>query len=422
MGTTPKVWQSLRVHLRRNWYVAVALMAMAMVISLSRIRMIDEPLERDITTYSLIGRALTEGQVLYTDVWDHKPPGIYWIYAAVIKLLGMGPLAVYWLGVAGTLAGLPGIYFAGRAVGGRPAGLVAAGFWTVISGDFWLEANQPNAEVFFNVLLIWAAVLYFSRSRYCLRPGRALALGLLFAAASLLKQTVLTIPAFLCLAHLLFVPKSGGRSRKLRLRRFALRDVALVWAAVVAAWASLFAFFAVNHTFANFYAAVVEYNRDYSGNIVRNLLASFHPSALAPGCLKGMTPLVVIALLGMYFGPRGENRRNWEALRYIAYGTLLSIGLPGKWWPHYYQYWLPLLAICGGWVWNETAMGGFLSRHRREAQSGRGDLAVDGRIAGLSALSLRGGRPPGCQVRRGGHFVPGQPHYRACDQCDLAPE
>ena len=38
------------------------------------------------------------------------------------------------------------------------------------------------------------------------------------------------------------------------------------------------------------------------------------------------------------------------AILWIAYaaGTAASVALPGKFWPHYYQLWLPVLAIAGG--------------------------------------------------------------------------
>src|SRR5437773_10929315 len=46
------------------------------------------PMGNDQATYGLIGDALLHGQKLYRDVWDMKPPGIFWTYAVMVKLFG----------------------------------------------------------------------------------------------------------------------------------------------------------------------------------------------------------------------------------------------------------------------------------------------------------------------------------------------
>src|SRR3989442_5364215 len=46
------------------------------------------PMGNDQATYGLIGGALLHGQKLYRDAWDMKPPGIFWIYAVMVKLFG----------------------------------------------------------------------------------------------------------------------------------------------------------------------------------------------------------------------------------------------------------------------------------------------------------------------------------------------
>ena len=46
------------------------------------------PSGRDQSTYLLIGRSLLEGKQLYRDLWDNKPPGIFFLYAGISKLFG----------------------------------------------------------------------------------------------------------------------------------------------------------------------------------------------------------------------------------------------------------------------------------------------------------------------------------------------
>jgi hypothetical protein len=59
-----------------------------------------EPLERDITTYAVAGREILTGRVLYSDLWDHKPPGIHLIFAGATALVGPGVPAVLLVNVA----------------------------------------------------------------------------------------------------------------------------------------------------------------------------------------------------------------------------------------------------------------------------------------------------------------------------------
>jgi len=78
--------------------------------------------------------------------------------------------------------------------------LWGAVFWTLVCGDVWLQANQPNAEVFINACVVWAFALLV-RAGGRPRLWRALAIGGLFALASLYKPIAIAPAALLGLAH-----------------------------------------------------------------------------------------------------------------------------------------------------------------------------------------------------------------------------
>ena len=42
------------------------------------------PIARDQATFCFIGQRLLEGKHLYLDLWDNKPPGIFYIYALIV--------------------------------------------------------------------------------------------------------------------------------------------------------------------------------------------------------------------------------------------------------------------------------------------------------------------------------------------------
>ena len=51
--------------------------------------MLTYPLGRDQGTYLTMGKSLLQGSVLYRDLWDNKPPGIFYLYGLIGKLFGI---------------------------------------------------------------------------------------------------------------------------------------------------------------------------------------------------------------------------------------------------------------------------------------------------------------------------------------------
>jgi hypothetical protein len=117
----------------------------------------------------------------------------------------------------------------------------------------------------------------------------------------------------------------------------------------VIAWLAVGAYFQWLDRFAEFKDAVFDFNRHYSAESLRAAYRQWISSppkvlSLALADLAVLPPLVVgWALL---------NRRVHGALRPAFFRiflivTLLEIGLPGRFYPHYYQLLLPLLCVGG---------------------------------------------------------------------------
>src|SRR5262249_51593997 len=208
-----------------------------------------------------------------------------------------------------------GVYLAASAVGGVVAGLWGAVFWTLVSGDLWLQGNQPNAEVFINACIAWAFALLV-RARGEPRVWRALTIGGLFALASLYKPIAAAAGVFLAAAHL--VASWPGNSR-----RRALTDVLMISGVGAAVWLGIGAYFAARGHFSDFYQAVFAYNNYYASHhmfddytlreqsMLGNLVNSFHPEVLLPGVMVIAAPLAVFALAGAARGVTWGPRRPW---------------------------------------------------------------------------------------------------------------
>jgi len=322
----------------------IVLAVLAAIIGVARLHTYHEPLERDITTYAVIAHEWLDGRPLYADLWDHKPPGVHVTYALAELATGYGYGAIYLMGVAAAVATLLGVYAAGSAVGGRAAGLWAAGGWTVVCGDLYLQANQPNTEVFINALFVWALALLLRSDRRPLGFPVALLAGSLFAVASLYKQVAVIAAALLFAAHVIRPPRGTSRGR-------AAAHAAVAAGIGIVTWLAVFGYFLAVGRFDDFYNAAFVYNREYGGSVLSNVAKSFLQANLMPSSLVRVAlPLLVVPLVGIVRAVwrRELSGRTWLLLGATAVATQIAVAMPGKFFPHYYQLWLPLLVILAG--------------------------------------------------------------------------
>lgn len=326
----------------KKFFPAAALLALCVLIFSLRAHTYDEPLERDLTTYAVIAHEMLNGKNLYSDLWDHKPPAIHVTYAAAELIAGYGRNSIFLMNVAASIATLIACYFAGAAGGRGPvAGLIAATFWTLASGDLAIEGNQPNTEVFLNALLASAFVVFARAEQNRIGYEGALIVGGLFAIASFYKQIVILQAAFLCAAYLICVERQW--------RKKALIEIGLIGAIGVIGWALLFGYFFSAGRGQAFVEAVFTYNRWYSAHPPRALNELWNWPGLSPDALMVAFAIAALAVVGLMIGLKLCPRRGWLLLLAIAVATYITVQLPGWFFPHYYQLWLPPLVIGAGW-------------------------------------------------------------------------
>ena len=320
-----------------------ALVGLCGLIFLLRFHTYDEPLERDLTTYAVIAHEMLNGKNLYSDLWDHKPPAIHVTYAAAEWIAGYGRNSIFLMNVVAAMTTLVVCYFAGAAGGRGPvAGLVAATLWTVASGEPSLQGNQPNTEVFLNVLLTTAFAIFVRAERKRIGFGGAILLGALFTIASFYKQIVILQAAFLSVAYLLSVDRPARRS--------AFAEIGIVAAIGATGWSLLYGYFSLQKRGNAFVEAVFTYNRWYSAHPERSLIDLWLWPGLPSDALAIALPMVALALIGLVIGLRTCPRHGWLLLLAFGIATYVTVQLPGWFFPHYYQLWFPPLVIGAGWA------------------------------------------------------------------------
>lgn len=142
----------------------------------------------DETVYSVVANEIVDGGRPYIDAVERKPPLLFWTYAAIFKVAGkynwpaLHVVALLW-----TLATMAGLYFIGRELFDRNAGLMAALLYSIFQP--WATAKNLalNGELLMNLPIAWAWAIALRRSSSRLRPELLLA-GALLCAGFLLKQ------------------------------------------------------------------------------------------------------------------------------------------------------------------------------------------------------------------------------------------
>lgn len=231
----------------------------AIHIVVARLPWLEAPLQIDGAMWAYAGRRILEGALPYADVWDQKPPGIYYVFAAVAATSGHAvETALIWLDAVVSGALLLLIYavarhFASRAIALSvllPASLVLC---HRVLADWGLNTEKFAALFETGALLSLLCAASASPSR---RRDAAIWLGAgaLCGAAAMFRQTgVLMLFAASLGARSLAGGHGGGAGE-------TLRRVVLLWLGALAAWAPVVVYFAAAGLFDDFLRQVVLYD------------------------------------------------------------------------------------------------------------------------------------------------------------------
>jgi hypothetical protein len=159
--------------------VPLTLLAAAAGALLFRIVSIAQPLGIDQSLWASAARGLSRHQLLYRDVWEQRPPGIYATYVAAFEIFGWTPASVAWLDILASVATTVLLYAIVRKLASRTAGALAAALYAVLTMPAWLYRHggfleRSVCETFIVVcvaLAAWCAVMLRERSSLALSIG-----------------------------------------------------------------------------------------------------------------------------------------------------------------------------------------------------------------------------------------------------------
>src|SRR5262245_13112365 len=92
--------------------MAAAFTMLSAIIVLERLQTYSEPLDRDVGTYVVIAQTMRHGRELYTNLFDHRPPLIFILYAFAQMLVEDGAQSVFLLSMTAALLTALALYAA----------------------------------------------------------------------------------------------------------------------------------------------------------------------------------------------------------------------------------------------------------------------------------------------------------------------
>ncbi len=314
----------------------------------------DPPWLNDEGVYANVGKAILQGEALYRQVWENKPPAIYLLYGTAQAVAGSANVlfAVRLLALAAALIAQTAIFRLVRS---------HAGYWAALLGTACagaaldlplLDGTTANAEIYLIAATTPAmATLWKTFSRAGAAPARRVdaapiaAAGVAFGVAILFKLVAGTD----LVAALAVVALACPAERRLRAGCILLAGTALPIAAALL-W------LAGRGLLGDALYATVGYNEGYVSTG-----QSMHAPLVSIGLLAA--PLMLL-LLGIWVLRRTAARRTWQAAApalstntippgAFAAGSLWWLGLAllgalasGRSYLHYYLQAVPPAAIC----------------------------------------------------------------------------
>jgi 4-amino-4-deoxy-L-arabinose transferase-like glycosyltransferase len=119
----------MKPHLRNDWTLLLILIALVTVIALP---ILTYPLGRDQGEFATIGRGILDGRVPYRDLWNPKPPAVFYVYALAMSLLGRTTVALRAIDLFIMPLMMAALFWLGRRIAG-----CWVGFWSALLFAFF---------------------------------------------------------------------------------------------------------------------------------------------------------------------------------------------------------------------------------------------------------------------------------------------
>jgi hypothetical protein len=223
--------------------------------------------------YEVIGQALNHGEILYSDIWDNKPPLLYVVYSLFqgnqqeVKMFSL---------IIGLLSVVTFFFLSQELFKKLKISILTTSFFVLLFATPILEGNIANAEDFLLLPVLLAAfIIYkYSEKQKNILPKYLFTAGILLGMAFLFKIVAIFDFAALLIFLITYFdyenrmkPEKKNRTLKY-LSNFAIRISVFSYpliAGLLIPFIITVIYFAANHGLSNFFQAVFFSNIDYVG-------------------------------------------------------------------------------------------------------------------------------------------------------------
>ncbi|MBN1977744.1 MAG: glycosyltransferase family 39 protein [Anaerolineae bacterium] len=314
---------------------------------------------RDSGAFLYTADRILEGEIPYRDIWDHKPPAIFYIDALGL-LIGGGSLWGVWFleFLSLYLAGMLGFVLMRKVLGFGPAIFGTIAWMTSLvlvlgGGNFTEEFALPFQ--FATLYLFW-----LSEKQGCY-SWRGFLIGIMAAVSFLLKPNLLGIQLVVGI-YLLWTRVFERRWRNLFVTFAA---IALGASSVILV---VVGYFALHGALGYFWDSVFRYNFAYASTTLSDRFrAAIEGLIYLPG-LSAMAFLVYVLVAFYIWRGRkigGAQKVLLDVLLVGLFIEFLSSSFSGRLYRHYYIACLPILGVLAGFFRYilDALLGSSFARH-----------------------------------------------------------
>lgn len=322
------------------WFTASLIQfSIACLAFLLRLPFWSRPLDGDEGLYAYGGWRILKGLVLYRDLYDLKPPGVYFLNALLFKIFTPDALYIHMCATVFGAFTAVGVYMIARHVWGTKAGLLAGLIYALFYSSPYIQGCGVNTEVFMVLPFTWS--LYFLVRVVDGVDGRAcFVAGFLAGLATMFKQ-VAGVLVFAGLVAVVLNRRTTNSSRGSSIRRMVIFVIAYA-----VPWVISTAYFAYNGALREFVFFEMVYpfrymafNRSHMGweALYRQISWVF----------KGSLFLWLCSSLAVIFALRSKSAQPKLLVLVLA---LCWVGVFSGWnfSPHYFVQLVPVTTIMSG--------------------------------------------------------------------------
>jgi len=283
-------------------------------------------IETDIGSYAYGGQELLRGKLLYVDFFDHKPPGIYFIYALIFKFIGENTYAIKIIASFVVFLNSCFLFLIAKKNFNKTLALGTMLFYLLTMSLPFLQGTYANTEVFmiFFILMANTLIIYSSQKKTFFLAGFALGL------ATLIKTVAIGNIGAIVFWCLLFH------------RKKFLKIIYPLFSGIALPIMSTLFYFVINSALGNFWLANIKYNQVYVSDVTFIQRLFSFPELIFienPGLwIWGFLGIITII-------KKNKIKKELWLMVFNILFNLPLISLMGRKHPHYYIQIVPFLVI-----------------------------------------------------------------------------